>query len=295
MDCVVIGGPASNGLEDDLAEELKAERVKLEHKLFPDGESYLRYPIDVKDKTVILVQSLYPPQDKHLIELLFASDAAKDLGASKVVAVVPYLAYSRQDKRFREGEPISVKTVLKLMRCSGVDAVVTVDIHKEASLSHFGREAVNLSAAEELARYFKGSLRDPLVLAPDEGALRRAEAAARVLGCEHDYLEKRRDRVTGGVKLSPKEVSKVRGRDVLIIDDIISTGGTIALAAKEALRLGASKVVAACTHALLAKGALERMRGAGVEEVVAANTIPSPVSKVSVAKLLAGAVRELLG
>jgi ribose-phosphate pyrophosphokinase len=208
--------------------------------------------------------------------------------------VVPYFAYARQDKRFLEGEPVSVGALLKAVEAAGADALAVVDIHKPSSLDEWLRiPHFNVLPVGELAGYFRGKLRDPVVLAPDKGALHRAQLAAQVLGAEYDYLEKSRDRVTGEVKIAPKSVD-VGGRDVLFIDDIISTGGTLVAAAKEVLALGAKRVYAACTHALLVSGALDKLYAAGVEEVVATDTVPSPVSRVSVAEPIAEVVRELL-
>jgi len=293
VEAVVIGGPASNGIDNEIAKKLNLKREKLEHKIFPDGESYIRYPIELEGKQVIIVQSLYPPQDKHLVELLLALDAAKDLGAAKVIAVVPYLAYSRQDRRFRGGEAVSIKTVLKALRSAGADALITVDVHKEESLNYFEGSSINVLPLRELVAYFEDKLSEPLVIAPDKGAVRRAREAANILNCPYDYLEKSRNRITGEVSLSLKGVD-VRNRDVLIVDDIISTGGTMALASRRLRELGARRVFAACTHALLRRGALKKLVNAGVHEVVATNTVPSEISKVSVASAIAEALRKLI-
>jgi len=293
---LVVGGPASNGIDAALAKRLGAEHLVVQHKIFPDGESYIRYPRPRLSGTVILVQSLCPPQDKHLVELLLMADAAKDLGAERVVAVVPYLAYSRQDKRFLEGEAISVKTVLKCLECAGVDCVVTVDLHSEKIVKYSKVPVVNVSAVPALVEWVRAAIpagEEVVVLSPDKGGLARARAAAELLGAGFDYVEKVRDRVTGEVRAVPKRLS-VEGRVAVIIDDIISTGGTIALAAKSALEQGAKEVYAACTHALLVSGAQERMARAGAKRVVATNTVPSPVSEVDVSPLLGEAVNKAL-
>jgi ribose-phosphate pyrophosphokinase len=289
----VIATSSSLGLAAKLSRLLSRELLVAEEKVFPDGEKYLRIPKRLEGD-VLLVHSLHQPQDERFVQLLLAVDAAKGAGASRVVVVVPYFAYARQDRRFLEGEPVSVGALLKAVEAAGADALAVVDIHNPSSLDEWLRiPHFNVLPVGELAGYFRGKLRDPVVLAPDKGALHRAQLAAQVLGAEYDYLEKSRDRVTGEVKIAPKSVD-VGGRDVLFIDDIISTGGTLVAAAKEVLALGAKRVYAACTHALLVSGALDKLYAAGVEEVVATDTVPSPVSRVSVAEPIAEVVRKLL-
>ncbi len=293
---IVLGLTATNGVDKELAETLRAKHVVVEHKLFPDGESYIRIPVSVEHEHVVIVQSTYKPQDKHLLELLLAIEAVKDLGAQAITVVVPYLAYARQDKRFRTGEAISVKTVLRSIRCAGADILVTVEIHKEHVLTYFTGTAVNVSAMDALAEYFKDKVENPLVLAPDIGALPRAKRFAGIVGGDYDYLEKIRDRVTGEVKVKPKNIS-VKDRVVVIVDDIISTGKTMALAAKQALEQGAREVYAACAHALFVDDAYKRLVNAGIKKIIATNTVPVPdgVISVSIAPYIAKTISELYG
>jgi len=289
----VIATSSSLGLAAKLSRLLSRDLLVAEEKVFPDGEKYLRIPRKLEGD-VVLVHSLHQPQDERFVQLLLAVDAAKGAGASRLAVVVPYFAYARQDKRFLEGEPVSVGALLKAVEAAGADALVVVDIHKPSSLDEWLTiPHRNVIPIKELVSYFQGKLRDPAVLAPDKGAFHRAQLAAQSLGAECDYLEKSRDRVTGEVRIAPKNVN-VSGRDVLFIDDIISTGGTLAAAAKEVLALGARRVYAACTHALLVSSALDKLYAAGIEEVIATDTVPSPVSKVSIAESVAEATREVL-
>lgn len=283
MGLIVVAGPASPKLGRRIANLLKCDLASLEWKRFPDGESYIRLPVDLKGESVVVVQSTSPPQDKRLMELFFILDLVNELGASEVTVVIPYLAYMRQDKRFRDGEVISVRVVSKLIENFNVDRIVLVDVHSRLVLDYFNVDVVEVSAMPLIGSYFSSiDLSNPFVLAPDRKALNLAEKVAEKIDCEFDFLEKRRDRVTGEVKTYFKKMN-VDGRDVIIVDDIISTGGTIANAAEMVKGLGARRIYAACTHALLVKDALMKLSSAGIFEIIGTDTIESNVSKVSVA------------
>lgn len=288
---LVAPGPASRGLSARLAEALGAGTIQVESKVFPDGESYIRYVGDLKGEDVVVVQSCYPPQDKHLVELLLMARTARELGARRVVAAVPYLAYSRQDKRFLDGEAVSGRIVLELLRSVGVDLLVTVDVHNEEMLRGAPLEAVNVTAMPLIAEHLRGmGLKDPFILSPDRRREPAARAVAEALGTQHGWLEKARDLRTGEVETKARELP-VEGRDVVIVDDIISTGGTIANAARIVKAQGARRVIAACTHPVLSPGSMERMRGAGVEAVIGTDSVEGPVSVVTVAPAIAEAVK----
>ncbi len=291
----VIPGPASRKLGLRLAELLGAEAVPITCKHFPDGESYVRLDGSVEGETVVIVQSTYPPQDKHLLELCLMADTAKDLGAERVVAVVPYLAYARQDKRFLSGEAVSIRTVGKLLRAAGVDKLITIDIHSDEALKALGIEAVSLSAVPLLARYLaeEKGLGGAFALAPDRGALERAEQASKILGGGFGWLHKERSRITGEVRVEEKALD-ISGRTVIIFDDIISTGGTIVAATEVLKKQGAARVYAACTHPLLVNDALKRILASGCDGVVGTDSVPSSVSVVPVAGLLARELRDEL-
>lgn len=283
---------SGNGLAARIAKLLKDRLMFAEKKVFPDGESYVRIP-EKPEGAAIIVHSLSYPQEKRLMELMLAIDALKGVGADTVIAVIPYMAYARQDKRFLEGEPISIKVVLKSLEAAGADALLTVDIHKPSVLEEWlSIPSINVVPYREIAEYFREKVSSPIVLAPDKGALDRASRVAEYIGADFDYLVKERDRVTGEVKALPKEL-EVRDREVIIVDDIISTGGTMSLAAKHSLERGARRVYAACTHAVMVKGALDRLLFSGIEEVVATDTVPSPVSKITIAESVAEGIKRL--
>ena len=287
---LIVAGSASTKLAGRVAESLGVGLVVPELKRFPDGESYVRIPGDLKGERVVVVQSTPRPQNENLFELFLLLSTAKDLGAEHVAAVVPYLAYARQNKPFKAGEAASAHTVCNLIERAGADEVLIVDLHEADVLKYFSIPARDVSAAPIFGRYFKRfDLERPLVLGPDDKAIRQARLAARELGAEADYLEK--ERVTPDEVMTEIKPLEVEGRDVVVIDDIISTGGTMIEAAKILERLRARKLYAACTHAVLAPGALEKLIAAGFTEVVASDTIETQISSVSAAPVVAEALR----
>ena len=282
----IILGPASQQLGEKIAEILCTPKVNVVFKTFPDGESYIRLEGGTLDK-VAIVQTTSPPQDSRLMQLALMADAAKRSGAKHVTAVVPYLAYARQDKAFLQGEAVSIETIASMLKVAGIDALVTVNVHQQKILDGLPFPAKNVSAVPLLAEYFKNrDFSDVFVIAPDKGAVHIAEEAGGVLGTEYGYLDKQRDRYTGQVSMEKKTFA-VEGKTMIIFDDIISTGGTIVAAAKILKDQGAEKVYTACVHPLLVGDAEKRMLDAGVDEVIGTDSIPSRVSKVSLAPLIA--------
>jgi ribose-phosphate pyrophosphokinase len=289
----LVAGPASKELAEKTAKLLRGKTLEVQHKLFPDGENYFRVTGGEMSRHVIVIQSTYPPQDVHLMQLMLLSSKLAEDGA-KVIAVVPYLAYARQHRSFLQGEVVSLKAVAGLMAAAGIRRMVTVDIHNVEGLGFFSMPAHSISAIPLLAEYVsKSLLSKPLVVGPDRGSSVRAEAMATRMDADYIVMEKSRDRTTGETTVAMPAGAGVSGRDVVVVDDLISTGGTIAKTAKLLRVNGAKKVIVACTHALLAEGAMERMKEAGVEDLVATDTIPGKHSKVTVAPLLAEFIRQL--
>lgn len=281
-------------LANSISSKLKVDLIQLESKIFPDEESYLRIPESIKDEKVVVIHSCFPQQDKRLIELFMILDNARVLGAKEIISVIPYLAYARQDKRFRDGETIGISTIAKLIRLCGTNTFITVNIHEKSSLDLFNIRSINLSAMLELGSYIKGlNLKNPIVVAPDRGALEDAKEVAKVMKTDYTFFDKTRDLKTGEVRAGSKEAD-VGDRDVVIVDDIISTGGTIANIAKIVKKQGAEKVLAACTHALLIKDSRDKLHNAGVNEIIGTDTVDSDVSRVSVANIIVDTLRTLI-
>jgi len=286
---LIVPGPASLELGKKIAELLKAKVANIVFKRFPDGESYIRFEGELREEIVVVVQTTSPPQDMNLFQLFLMTDTARDMGAERVVAVVPYMAYSRQDTRFLHGEAFSIQTVAKLMKEAGVDQLITVNMRQKV-LERFPFPAQTVSAIPLLAEHFKNKgLEGAFALAPDEGAKEYAIAAARVLGGGYGWRHKERDRYTGAIIFREEEFD-VKGKDAIVFDDIISTGSTTADTVKMLKTQGAKRVFSACVHPLLVGDAERKIMSNGAEEIVGTDCVPSVVSKVSVAPLLAKAI-----
>ncbi len=292
---LLVPGPSSPLLAQRLAGVCNYEVAKVSYRVFPDGESYIRVEEDLRGEEAIVVQSCPPPQDKRLMELLQLIDASLRAGASKVIAVVPYLAYSRQDKVFLPHEALSSKIIAKAIEAVGASSLVTVNVHSELVLGYFEKiRALSVDAFPEIADYLASlGLKDPLVLSPDKKRYPDARKVAELVDGEAAFLEKKRDLETGEVTTEEKALV-IEGRDVVIVDDIISTGGTIVNAAKIISKGNPRRIIAACIHGLYAANALEKLMAAGVEEVISTDSIESKTSKVTVAKTIASAIKRLL-
>ena len=290
---LVLAGPASEELAKSLAERMETQLLKAEFKVFADGEAKFTCDAKVSGKTVYLVQSTYPPVDQHLMQLFIAAHQMSQEGA-RVTAVVPYLAYARQDKEFLPGESVTLGLVSHLMRSAGVRRLVTVDIHSPEGLGLFSFPIHSVSAIPSLADYARKTmnLKDPVVLAPDFGASKRTEAFASLYGAKLLQLSKSRDRLTGEVKVK-KQSLEVKGKDVMIVDDVIQRGDTVAAAAELVLGEGASKVYAFCVHGLFVGDAVRKLEKAGVEKILSTNTVPSPYSAVDVSEPIFSHIRTL--
>jgi len=284
---LVLAGPASEELGRSLSEKLGLPMLAAEFRVFADGESKFTLHEKVEGKSVFVVQSTYDPVDQHIFQLLLASHQLSEAGA-KVTAVVPYLAYARQDKEFLPGEGVTLGVIAHLMRSMGVRRLVTVDIHSAEGLALFSFPTYSVSAIPNLVGYVKAEmdLKNPVVMSPDFGGSKRTEAFAQLYGAKFLQLTKTRDRATGGVSMKESTL-EVADRDVIIVDDIISQGDTVKAAADAVFKQGAKRVLAVCVHGLFVADALQKLEKAAVEPIVCTNTVPSRFSKVDVCEALA--------
>jgi len=289
----VVSGPSSLDLARRISELLSAPLVNVKVKRFPDGEFYFKFEENIAGEHLIIVQTLEPPQDIRAMELFLVLHTARDLGAETVRVFIPYLAYSRQDRRYLEGECLSSAAMAEIIEEMGADALYTIDVHNERVLRMYKIPVYNLTASGELARYFAGKgLKDPVIIAPDDEdmARRRVQYAAKVLNADWDVLEKKRDRYTGEIITFSKELN-VRNRDIIIIDDIVSTGRTAANAAKILKDQGAKRVFVGVSHLLLMGEAEKIIMESGVEEIAGTDSVTNRYVKVSVAPIFVRALK----
>lgn len=299
---MIVSGSASQKLAANVAKELDDVFIRVETKKFPDGEKYLRVHGEVDDE-VTIIQSTGYPQDETLIELLFLIKNLKDLGAKKVKVVVPFMGYARQERRFNDGEAISAKIVAELIELAGADEFASINLHEDCVRKFFNIPAYNLSAMPAIAEYLKEFTTDPIIIAPDKGALGFAEEISEILECNCTYLKKVRlgpDKVETTIAdidesdddSSKVQISSVKGKQAIIIDDIIATGGTIVNAINILKEHGAVSVNVCCVHPTLVNDAVSKIYAAGATDLAGTDTLKSEVSSISLAKILANHLKS---
>lgn len=277
----------SVSIAKSLAQRLKVVYSPLTISSFPDGDIYLKFNKEVKGQKVVIVQSFQPGSDASLMKIVFAAETAKDLGAKKVILVAPYLAYMRQDKRFNPGECISSRVMAKLLN-HAVDKLITLDphIHRYKSLKDiFTIPTKKLTANRLIADYINKYFGNEVIIGPDWESYQWAEHIAKCIHAEVTVLKKTR---LSSRKVKVKIINNIsiKGKNVVIVDDIISTGHTIAEAAKQAKKMGAKSITAIGVHGLLVEGAMDKLKKSGVNKVVTTNCIEHPTNKIDITPLL---------
>ena len=289
----VISGQSSQALAGGIAKELgqeqKASLCLCEFKRFPDGELYTRVMDEIKGEDVTIVQSIV--KDSDLICLLQLIDAVEG-EANQVKIVIPYLGYARQDKKFKPGEAISARAIARsLSVISVVDKIYMVNVHDKGILKYFDVDTEELDASPLIGDYVAEKGIEPIVIiGPDEGATELAEVVALTGGLDYDVLEKRRISEEE-VEIKPKKLS-VEGKNVVIVDDIISTGGTISEATSILKARKANEIYVACVHGVFAQNAAIRLYRSGVKNIITTDTIESIFSEISVAKMIAEKIKR---
>ncbi|MCX8190471.1 MAG: ribose-phosphate pyrophosphokinase [Candidatus Diapherotrites archaeon] len=299
---VIVTCKSNVDIAKEIAKCMKAKLGKLSFSKFPDFESYCKFGEQLSGRHVFIVQSTCCPANENLMELLIAIDAARSSGAKRITAVIPYYGYARQDRQSKPGEPITAALVAKLLKAAGADSIITMDLHSKAVEKAIKVNKTHLHAYPAIASYFKAKkIRNLCIVAPDKGALKNAKLYAKALGAKTAFIEKKRKSATEVEAMSIS--SNINGLNCLIIDDIISTAGTICESAAMLKKLGAENIYVAATHGVLAGKAIQKLKKAPIKEVVVTNTIPQEQNKrklkklkiVSVAKLFCKAIRRESG
>jgi len=293
-DSIVLGFTDSRKLARELATLLKMELGEIDVHRFPDGESRLQVPANLPTHVIICL-SLDRPDNK-LIELLLAAGAARDNGAVKLTLVAPYLCYMRQDKAFHAGEAVSQQTIGALLG-STVDAVVTVDPHLhrierlDQAITH--AQAISLTATRPIAEFIAQRFEHPLLLGPDEESLQWVSSIAQGLGFDFGIARKERfgDR---NVRIRLPEDISLTGRDVVLVDDMASTGRTMIAATESVLEENPASISLIVTHALFVGDAEEKIRATGIDHLWSTDSIIHPTNAIALAPLLADGIRQTL-
>ena len=285
----VIGGTASTALAERISRELGNAPFGIPFtKRFPDGEMYLRVGGRLEGDEVVVVQSTRT--DQYLVELLLLQDAVREAGARRTFVVVPYFGYARQDRRFFPGEPVSARALCRHVELDA-DIVVTVDLHSAQTLAHFSKPAFEASGIPAIARLLRERPTDVLV-SPVKGGIDRARRMSHLLDRPWFALEKKRiDSEHVELSLPAELPVPIEGKHAVIVDDVISTGGTIVEAAKLLKKHKVGAISAACTHGLFLRDAFERIK-AVVDEVYSTDTLGNPAEKASVAPDIAQILRR---
>ena len=280
----VISGTSSHKLADKICEKPGLVRAEIIIDRFPDDECYVRILDDLDGEEVVLVSNSYP--DRNIIELFLLEDAVNMFNIKGLTTVIPYFGYSRQDKLFKPGEAISARSMVRRIGLA-TDSVILIDVHEPMIMDWFECKARSISAMKDIGRFLAEKGVD-MIISPDEGAKEMAREAAEAANVECDYIVKHRiDANT--VKMELKTLD-VEGKTIGIVDDMISTGGTIMEAAKNIYSQGGKKIYAACTHGLFSGDALQRLKNS-VDDVFSTDTIETASSTISIADTIRKALR----
>ncbi|EFG32543.2 ribose-phosphate pyrophosphokinase [Parascardovia denticolens F0305] len=300
---ILVTGRANPKLAQDVAKYLGVDVLETTAYDFANGEMYVRYTESVRGADVFVMQSHTDPINKWIMEQLIMIDALKRASARSITAVCPMLGYARQDKKHRGREPITCRLIFDLFKTAGADRVMSVDLHAAQSQGFFDGPVDHLQAMPVLVEYVR--TRVPLdnvaVVSPDAGRIKVAEQwSQRLGGCPLAFVHKTRDITRPNHTVANRVVGDVAGKDCVLVDDLIDTGGTIAEATKIVLEAGAKSVIVVATHGVLSNPAVERLKNCGACEVVLTDTVPIPEEKrwdgltvLSIAPLLAGAMKAI--
>ncbi|MTI46481.1 ribose-phosphate diphosphokinase [Sporosalibacterium faouarense] len=298
-DIKIFSGNSNQELAKKICKELGTGLGQSEAGRFSDGEISVFINETVRGADVFLIQPTCPPVNESLMELLIMIDALKRASAGRVNAVIPYYGYARQDRKAKARDPITAKLVANLITKAGADRVISMDLHAGQIQGYFDIPVDHLFGGPILANHFRDIIdKETIVVSPDLGGVTRARNFASILDLPIAIIEKRRPKAN--VSEVMNVIGDIEGKNVIIVDDIADTAGTLTKAAKVLKDFGAKKVYAACTHALLSGPAIERIENSEIEKFIVTDTIPLSEEKkidkievVSVAPLFAEAIRRI--
>ncbi len=294
----LISGSANRELAEKIAGYLKTRLCKVDSGRFSDNEIRFRIDENIRGRDVFIIQPTFAPAD-NLMELLLMIDACYRASANRIIAVIPYYGYARQDRKDQPRVPISAKLVANLITTAGADRVLALELHAAQIQGFFDIQVDNLFAAPVLLEYIKGKkFKNLTVVSPDVGGIKMGRAFAKRLDANLAIADKRRTAADSAEIMSI--IGEVEGSDIIILDDIISTGGTITQAAETLKKVGAGKIMAAATHPVFSGNALELLEQSCLEEVVVTNSIPfkdhqrcGKVKVLDIAPLLGEAIHRI--
>ncbi len=296
----IFSGNAHIALAREICAYLNIPLGEAQVTAFSDGETRVKIEENVRGMDIFIIQPAADPVNQHLMELLIMVDAVKRASAARITAVIPYFGYARQDRKDEPRVPISAKLVADLLATAGAQRILTMDLHAGQIQGFFNIPVDHLYAMPILLEYIrKKDLTSPVVVSPDAGGVERARAFAKRLGASLAIIDKRREGVNRAKVMNL--VGDVEGRDVLILDDMIDTAGTIAQGAAAIRTNGATRILAASTHGILSGPAVERLAKAPIDEVIVTNTVPlrgketrcPKITILSVAPLVGEAIRRI--
>ena len=295
----IFSGNSNRSLAEKIAKHLNTELASIEVGHFSDGETSVHLNESVRGKDVFIIQSTSTPVNEHLMELLVIIDAIRRASAGRITAVIPYFGYARQDRKAKPRDPITAKLVADILTSAGADRVLTMDLHAAQIQGFFDIPVDNLVGHYILTDYFKKYVDDDfVVVSPDIGSVGRARTAAARLNCPMAIIDKRRPKANQVEIMNI--IGEVKGKNCLLVDDMIDTAGTICLGAEALHNNGVKNIYACCTHAVLSGPAIERIKNSYIDKLIVLDTIELPQEKLiekievlSVGKLLAKAIDSI--
>ncbi|MEF8725381.1 MAG: ribose-phosphate pyrophosphokinase [Candidatus Bipolaricaulota bacterium] len=300
-DLKVVAGNSNPPLAEEIVSNLGKELTEATVDRFPDGEIYVHIKETVRGASVFVVQSISRPVNDNLMELLLIIDALKRASAKQIAAVIPYYGYARQDRKQTGRVPISAKLVANIISTAGADRILTVDLHAGQIQGFFDIPVDNLRGDPFLAKSIKSriSADEGVVVSPDVGGAKRARKVSQKLNMPLAIVEKKRDNEDGGVQVL-NLIGDVKGKRCLIVDDIISTGGTLTEVAEVLKDRGCLHVEAVCTHGIFAEDALESIEASAINSITVTNTIDNREAKeakfvnhISIGELFATTIKRI--